>query len=165
LFRRGTLLAALVLQVVLSVNIFAQTGRITGRVTDASNGKPLEGVSATVGGTQAGAATSEDGKFTILNVPVGTYSITFNRLGYAPATIPEVVVSPVTPANVAIELTPVAIAGAAVTIRAGLFDQQVKAPPGVTTLTAEEIRRFPGGFEDVVRTIATLPGVAVVSTG
>jgi outer membrane receptor for ferrienterochelin and colicin len=34
-----------------------------------------------------------------------------------------------------------------------------------TKLAAEEIRRFPGGFEDIVRTVATLPGVAVVNEG
>jgi len=33
------------------------------------------------------------------------------------------------------------------------------------SLSREEIRRFPGGFEDIVRTISTLPGVALVNQG
>ena len=32
-------------------------------------------------------------------------------------------------------------------------------------MSREEIRRFPGGFEDVVRTVSTLPGVAINASG
>jgi outer membrane receptor for ferrienterochelin and colicin len=37
--------------------------------------------------------------------------------------------------------------------------------PSIFGLSQEEIRRFPGGFEDVVRTVSTLPGVAINTSG
>jgi len=39
--------------------------------------------------------------------------------------------------------------------------EEDRVQPSIIGLTREEIRRYPGGFEDVVRTVSTLPGVAV----
>jgi len=143
----------------------ADSGKIVGRITDQSNARPLDNASVVVVGTGLGAATDEEGRFTIQGIAPGTYSVSFTRIGYQTVTRPEVVVSPVAPATVDEEMIPNAVIGAGVTIKVGLFSQQLTSPPGTTTLTSEEIRRFPGGFEDVVRTVAALPGVAVVNAG
>ena len=45
--------------------LWAQQLQVTGLVTDAANGKPLEGVSVVVKKTAAGTATDAQGKFTI----------------------------------------------------------------------------------------------------
>jgi len=52
-----------------------------------------------------------------------------------------------------------------VTVTAGYFTQEEKIQTSTIGLSREEIRRFPGGFEDVVRTVSTLPGVAINSAG
>ena len=53
----------------------AQTGKISGTVTDAATGQPLEGVSVFLQGTGAGALTNASGRYFILSVPPGTYTI------------------------------------------------------------------------------------------
>lgn len=59
--------------VLCSGSVLAQTGKITGFVTD-SEGEPLPGVSIVIEGTVQGAATSADGYYQILNVdPVYTH--------------------------------------------------------------------------------------------
>src|SRR5215510_5640863 len=58
------------------------TGTISGRATDATNGVPMVGVSVRVAGTQLGAQTADDGRYTIRGVPAGTVSLQANRIGY-----------------------------------------------------------------------------------
>jgi hypothetical protein len=149
----------------ISSGLQAETGRIIGRVNDASNAKPLGNTNVVVIGTIFGAATDEQGRYSIEGISPGTYSLSFTHIGYQTITKPEVVVTSARPETVDEELIPVVIAGAGVTVKVGLFNQQMTALPGTTTLSGEEIRRFPGGFEDVVRTVSTLPGVAVVNDG
>jgi outer membrane receptor protein involved in Fe transport len=79
--------------VLTGVALGAVTGKITGVITDAQSKEPLVGVSVQVVGTTMGAQTNEDGRYTILNVPVGTYVLKISTVGYAPLEISNVEVS------------------------------------------------------------------------
>jgi TonB-dependent starch-binding outer membrane protein SusC len=59
----------------------AQTGQITGRVTDAQSGGPLSEVQVYVQGLQVGSLSRADGRYVILNVPAGTHELRAQRLG------------------------------------------------------------------------------------
>ena len=72
--------------VALSAAAQAQTGRIAGRLTDASDGTPLVGASVRLEGTTLGAASGADGRFDIAAVPAGTYTLTARLVGYEAAT-------------------------------------------------------------------------------
>ena len=58
------------------------TGKITGKVTDTQSGEPLIGANILIVGTNLGAATDAEGKFLILNIPPGNYSVRISYLGY-----------------------------------------------------------------------------------
>jgi len=60
----------------------AQSGTVTGTVRSAESREPLPAVTLTVSGTQLGAITGADGRFTIANVPPGTQLVVARRLGY-----------------------------------------------------------------------------------
>lgn len=66
------------------------TGKIAGRVIDASTKQPLPSVNIQIVGTTFGAASDLDGNYFIINVPVGTYSLRASMIGYAPKTISNV---------------------------------------------------------------------------
>ncbi|MBC8345798.1 MAG: TonB-dependent receptor [Candidatus Marinimicrobia bacterium] len=68
----------------MSAVLFAQTGNISGKVTD-ENGLPLPGANVVVDGTSMGAAAGGDGSFSVTNVPNGTYTVTASVIGYASA--------------------------------------------------------------------------------
>lgn len=60
-----------------------QTGTVAGVVRAADSREPLPAATIAVSGTQLGAITGPDGRFTIANVPTGTQVLVARRLGYA----------------------------------------------------------------------------------
>lgn len=62
----------------------AQTGQITGTVTDSASGRPLEGVQVVVFGTGVGAVTGPDGRYGLV-VRTGTHVLEARRIGYTSA--------------------------------------------------------------------------------
>lgn len=60
----------------------AQTGKISGVVTDAASGQPIEGVQIQVRGTGFGSLTQSNGRYFIISVPPGTYTVVARRIGY-----------------------------------------------------------------------------------
>jgi len=68
----------------------AQTGggRITGTVTDRIAGAPIANVAITVIGTQLGARTGADGRYSIVDVPAGSQRVRAARIGYSPSELP-----------------------------------------------------------------------------
>ncbi|MFZ1684296.1 MAG: TonB-dependent receptor [Candidatus Zixiibacteriota bacterium] len=71
----------------------ATVGKITGVVTDSQTKEPLVGVSVSIVGTTMGASTDQDGRYNILNVPVGTYTLKVSAVGYSNVEIANVEVS------------------------------------------------------------------------
>jgi TonB-linked SusC/RagA family outer membrane protein len=60
------------------------TGTITGRVVDSASRRPLADVGLRVVGSTRGAASREDGTFTIPGVPAGPQRLRASRIGFAP---------------------------------------------------------------------------------
>ncbi|MEO1023667.1 MAG: SusC/RagA family TonB-linked outer membrane protein [Bacteroidota bacterium] len=71
----------LLCSILLSVSAFAQTGTITGTITD-KNGEVLPTVNVRLDEITKGAATDADGIYTITNVPTGNYTLIASFTGY-----------------------------------------------------------------------------------
>lgn len=143
----------------------AQTGSVTGTVNDRATGEPLPSANVLVVGTTLGASTDPEGEFVIREVPVGTYQIRATLVGYEPVIVADVVVASGRPADVHIKMEQDAIGLGEVEVTASYFRRTPDQAVSVQRLSFEEIRRSPGGFEDVVRAVAVFPGVAQVSAG
>lgn len=77
------LLILITIIMLVSISLFAgTTGKIAGRVKD-SNGNPVPYASVQIKGTQFGAQSDEQGKFMIINVAPGTYTIVCNAMSFA----------------------------------------------------------------------------------
>jgi TonB-dependent starch-binding outer membrane protein SusC len=89
--KRARLVIGALLAVLWMAPLGAQqpTGTIRGRVTDATQ-QPLSGVTVTVGSRDV--RTQADGRYTMTDVPAGTYTVQARMLGYAQATQPVTVV-------------------------------------------------------------------------
>ncbi len=73
--------------------VSAQVGKITGRVVDKATNDPLIGANVIIEGTSLGAATDVDGRFFILNITPGTYSVKARYIGYREQIVKKVRVS------------------------------------------------------------------------
>ncbi len=98
-----------------SHSLLAQTGKITGFVTD-TEGEPLPGVNVVIEGTTQGTATSADGYYQILNVQPGTYNLRASFVGFAPVVVEDVEVSISLTTEVNIEMMEQTFEGEEVTV-------------------------------------------------
>ncbi|MBL0174097.1 MAG: TonB-dependent receptor [Ignavibacteria bacterium] len=157
--------AFLLLLLVISARAQQPTGSIHGTVIDATTREPLIGANVIVVGTAFGRAAGIDGSYTIENIPAGTYRVQASVIGYTSMIETDVVVASGRRTTADFALTASTIDLDAVTVEAEYFRRNMDAPVSSQALSYEEIRRSPGGLEDVVRAIAVLPGVVQASGG
>uniref|UniRef100_UPI00404A588C TonB-dependent receptor n=1 Tax=Fulvivirga sp. TaxID=1931237 RepID=UPI00404A588C len=62
--------------------LFAQSASVSGKITD-ENGLPMPGALVVLTDINRGAITDNQGSFTLLNVPTGSYQIKISFIGYA----------------------------------------------------------------------------------
>ena len=85
----GALVFALALG---SVAFAANTGVISGRVVNKTSGEPLPFANVVVEGTELGAATDDNGRYEIINIPPGRYTVTAYYMGYNTFSVTDVLV-------------------------------------------------------------------------
>ena len=92
--RAGDLIKILILSVLLiNLNLAQTKSKIEGKITDAATGEALFGANVILLDTRLGAAADADGKYFIVNVPVGTYKIQASMIGYTKQIVVDVLVS------------------------------------------------------------------------
>jgi TonB-linked SusC/RagA family outer membrane protein len=68
-----------------------QSGTVVGRVTDRTTGQPVAEANVVIVGSTRGGRTSEEGRYRITGVPVGSQQVRVTRLGFAAETRPATV--------------------------------------------------------------------------
>jgi hypothetical protein len=142
-----------------------QTGTIYGRITDAYSKQPLTGANVIVMGTDYGAAADDQGNYRITGIPVNTYQVRASIIGYRSMIRTDIVVNASKPFQVDFALMEETIQLDDVTVRADYFYNDPTELISTRSFGYEEIRRTPGGFEDVVRALSVLPGVGQAEAG
>jgi hypothetical protein len=84
---------SLCLLVLVPCLLFAQDGKLRGRVTDKDSGEPLIGASVQVDGTTLGASADLNGDYVILSVPPGAYTVKVSYIGYQALSVSNIRVS------------------------------------------------------------------------
>ncbi len=82
--RLAKLLCMLVLLVFTATAALAQTGKISGTVTDAATGETIPGVNVAIVGITQGAVTDVDGFYFIVGVRPGTHDLRATFIGFTP---------------------------------------------------------------------------------
>jgi len=130
---------SLLLLTLFSASAFAQTRRVSGRVTVEGTGEPLAAASVNVVGTTLGTYTDDQGRFT-LNVSEGPQTLRVRRIGYTQKTIDVPAgTSDVTAALTrdVLQLETQVITGATTTI------SSANAANAVTVISGERLNRVP----------------------
>jgi TonB-linked SusC/RagA family outer membrane protein len=137
---------------------WAQTRRITGRVTAEGSNDPVPSATVSVVGTTLGAITDADGKFTV-PAPAGPATLRVRRIGYTPKTVS--VSATLSDVNVAmardvLELDKQVITGTATSI------SSANAANAITVISSEQLNKVPAQTIDAALQ-GKIPG-AIVST-
>ncbi|MCL5020741.1 MAG: TonB-dependent receptor, partial [Bacteroidetes bacterium] len=160
------IVCALLVMLVMSAGIAnAQTrGRIQGVVKDAKTGETLPGVNVIVVGTNLGAVTDLEGRYFVVNVPVGTYEVKASMIGYSPMLVKDVLVSLDRVATVDFSLQPSEIQTSEVVVVAqrNQLHQEVSGTQMVST--SSDIVNT-AGVREINAFLAKLPGVSTTDNG
>lgn len=144
----------------LSVPLFAQSGVIRGKVTDARNSEPIPFANVVVQGASSGVMTDLDGDFEITGIEPGLYNIEVSFVGYKKAVAFEIEVTKARAAFVNVKLEEAAVQVEAVEVVASGFTNREEAPVSVRKIGVNEVKRNPGGNRDISQALRSLPGVA-----
>ena len=77
------LLSLAILSSLFTVSAFAQSGTLSGTVTDASTGESLPAVNVVLTEIMKGASTNADGEYQITGIEPGTYTVEVTYIGYS----------------------------------------------------------------------------------
>ena len=137
-------------------------GIITGRVTDAGPGTVLASVQIYIDALDIGTLSQPNGNYLLLNVPVGTHSLTVQRIGYRTVTVEVAVGQGVTVTQsfaldeTALQLDEIVVTGA------GQATERRRLGNVISTIGPQEIEAMaPGTTLDALRT--TVPGLIMFS--
>ena len=142
----------------------AQNGSISGTVRDAQTQAPLADVNITLerdGAVVAGTTTDTQGRYRLAGVPPGTYRLIARFIGYDAAPVFVALGTAPMTLDVAMEQVVFGLDGLEVT--ASLFQEASDVNVSLARVTARQVRQLPGGAEDLMRALQTLPGVQAAS--
>jgi len=140
-----------------------QNGRISGRVSDAATGAPLNDVQVFLAGANIGAVSRQTGGYLILNVPPGSYELRAERIGLTPLSRQVTVAAGATlEENFELAVQALGLDEIVVTGTAGAATRR-EVGNSITTINTAELPDRPTRVMDMLT--AAAPGIEVNSTG
>ena len=146
----------------------AQTGSITGRVTDAEGGTPVIGARITaVSGlrTAATVVSSDNGNYRITGLAEGTYAVSATRIGFQARRVDGVTVSGSGAVTVNIAMTEIStkLNEVVTTVTRGATPEKIlDAPASISVVSSEKITNVPA--VTIADYLKETPGLSI-STG
>jgi outer membrane receptor for ferrienterochelin and colicin len=135
------------------------TGKVAGRVKDATTGEGLVGANVVLEGTTLGAATDSEGYYVILNVPPGKYNVIISSIGYRKKIVSGIQVNIDLTTTVNIDLDPTVLEMEEITVTAHMPPVRKDLTSSEARVTASEIRNLP--VQEVHEVISLQAGVTV----
>ncbi|GJQ31914.1 MAG: hypothetical protein HBSAPP04_07530 [Ignavibacteriaceae bacterium] len=135
------------------------TGKLSGRITDAITGEPLIAATVMIEGTKLGASTDYDGRFIILNVPPGVFSVKVTYVGYEHLTVSGVKIVVDQTTTLDFKLKPVSMTTEEVVVTANTPLIQKDLTSSISVVGRDEIELLPvGNFTDLLSLQAGVVG-------
>ena len=148
-----TLLFLLLLSNILSAGT---TGKLLGRVANIDTGEPIENVTIIIVEKQMGTTTDSKGRFMIINIPPGIYSVRAQMMGYQSVTQTDVKISLdlTTTLNFKLKISAKEIEGITVKAERKLVEKDITGSENI--VTAEDMEHMP---------VENIQGIVAVTAG
>ena len=155
-------LLTLCLVIVLAGSVYAQSGKIIGRVTDSATKQELVGANIQVVETSLGAVSDVHGNYTITGVQPGSYKLKVSFVGYKTAE-KAVTVAAGKSVMANLSLEPTMIMAQGISIFADRAKER-ETPVAFTNIQKQEmVQRL--GSRDIPLVLTTTPSVYATSSG
>ncbi|MBT4333412.1 MAG: TonB-dependent receptor, partial [Candidatus Cloacimonetes bacterium] len=151
-----------ILTVLLILPLYAQVGKIAGRVTIENSGQPLANAAIILVGAEQGAYTKDNGTFTLTDVPVGSIEVQFRYMGYGTQTLEvEVIENETAIVNVKLVVESIGIEGIKIVSDRA---KERQTPVAFTDIDKEEMQAQLGS-RDIPLALVTTPSVYATDQG
>jgi hypothetical protein len=158
--KKGVTVATLAFALVCLVqtSLLAQTGTISGMVRGGADNQPLAYANVIVLGTNLGAMSLNDGKFSITGVPAGRYTIKAMMMGYKAEEMPGILVEPGkdTPVNFKLEQT-IVMKTQEILVTAEKKMVEVTTSDARASVSSQQLEEMP--VDDVLDAVALKAGI------
>ena len=147
-----------------SVSVFAQSGGLKGFVYEESTGEVIIGATVNLKGTSRGGKTDVNGFFNLAKIPAGSYTLVVSFIGYE--TVEKAVAIEASQIiSVKVVLPKKSRDLKEVNVSAKKEERKYETKVGVTRITPKELKILPsiGGEPDIAQFLQVMPGV--ISTG
>ena len=160
---------SILLLLIFSIVIQAQSGKVSGTVKDINTGDPLPGANVIIGeDNPIGTATNIQGEFLISAVPAGTSKLRVSYIGYKPyettITVPENEI-----VSVNVQMGHESVKGEEVVVTAQArgqleaINKQLTSQTISNVVSSDRIREIPDN--NAAESLGRLPGINVVRSG
>ena len=124
--------------------LFGQTtGKISGTVTDKITSESLPGTNIYLEQTSYGTASDVNGRFTIINIPPGKYTLKVDMIGYKSVRLEAVNVSVNRTLSLDIEMDQTVLEGEVVTVEVARVAQKKDQTGTIKNISGDEINALP----------------------
>ncbi len=145
-----------------------ETGRIMGKIVNKETGEPLIGAVVVVDGTKLGAQADLDGNYLINNIPVGSYRLIIQSVGYAKLTVENTVVTSAQATKLDFSLKTEDVVGEQVVVEAirlenteaSLLTKRQRASSTQDAISAEAMSR--SGATDAASAMTRITGASII---
>ena len=146
--------------VLITTLVSAQTGSVRGFVYDKETGEPMMLTNVMLENTQIGTTTDVNGYFVLSKIKTGNYSIKVTSLGYETYTAP-IKVEKNKVLALKIDLAPSATELQTIEIQGRQEVARTESQVSIEKITSKDIQQMPsiGGQADLAQYIQVLPGV------
>lgn len=134
----------------------------SGKVVHALNGTPIVGAEVRVPNTSFRAITDKKGHFRLPPLPPGRYDVSVEAGGFNSVLVRISIASTARPPTIALSPHQSSNVKSTDVVEVASARREVDEPPQVVerVLTLPELQKVPGSFNDAVRAVQNLPGIA-----
>ncbi len=150
----------LILQSAFCAQAQSTRGVLQGTLRSAESHEAVYGGIIVIVGSTLGGVTDTAGNFSIAGIPAGTYQIRASALGYAPRIVRDVPLRAGESTCLDIVLNEQSIQAGEVLISGTKLTDAAALPQSIHYVEYKEMHNTAGAFDDVVRTVSILPGMA-----